>query len=254
MAGTKAVREGRQRRHPAAAPIEVDHLTKVYDGRKVLDDLTFDVDWGKVTGFLGPNGAGKTTTLRIILGLTKPTAGRATVFGQEYADLAKPKRTVGAVLDGPSFHPRMTGRRHLRFLAQAAGVAPAHVEDVLRIVKLDGAADRRIGGYSLGMLRRLSLAAAVLGAPRVLLLDEPANGLDPAGIRWLRGALRTYAERGNAVLVSSHVLAEIAEIADDVVVINEGRLVTKDSVDALVGKNKDLEDVFFELLDQRKEA
>jgi ABC-2 type transport system ATP-binding protein len=218
----------------------------------VLDGLTFDVDWGKVTGFLGPNGAGKTTTLRTILGLTKPTSGRATVVGQEYVALAKPKRTVGAVLDGPSFHPRMTGRRHLRLIAAAAGIAPAHVDDVLRIVKLEDAADRRIGGYSLGMRRRLSLAAALLGAPRVLLLDEPANGLDPAGIRWLRGALRTYADRGNAVLVSSHVLAEVAAIADDVVVINEGRLVTKDSVDTLVGKNKDLEDVFFELLDQRK--
>jgi ABC-2 type transport system ATP-binding protein len=147
----------------------------------------------------------------------------------------------------------VTGRRHLELLADAAGVAREHVDDVLRIVKLGEAADRRIGGYSLGMRRRLALAAALLGAPRVLLLDEPANGLDPAGIRWLRGALRTYAERGNAVLVSSHVLAEIAAIADDVVVINEGRLVKKDSVDALIGRNKDLEDVFFELVD-RKEA
>lgn len=251
-AGSKS-RTSRTKATAIAPPIRVQHLTKVYDGRRVLDDLSFEIGWGKVTGFLGPNGAGKTTTLKVLLGLADPTSGEVEVMGRRYARLAKPVRAVGAVLDNPTFHPRTTGRRHLTLLADAAGVPRSHVDDVLRVVKLGDAADRPAGGYSLGMRRRLALAAALIGAPRVLVLDEPANGLDPAGIRWLRGALRTYADRGNAVLVSSHVLAEVAEVADEVVVIDNGRLVKQGTVDSLVGDNRDLEDAFFELISQGRE-
>jgi ABC-2 type transport system ATP-binding protein len=192
-----------------------------------VDDLTFTADEGRVVGFLGPNGAGKTTTLRMLLGLVYPTAGSATVRGQAYVQLADPVHTVGAVLDGGMLHPGRSGRNHLRALGRAAGVADARVEELLELVALKDAADRRAGGYSLGMRQRLGLAAALLGDPQVLVLDEPANGLDPQGIRWLRDFLRTLASEGRAVLVSSHVLAEVAQTADDVVVINKGRSVAQ---------------------------
>jgi ABC-2 type transport system ATP-binding protein len=235
---------------PASEPaITVRNLTKRYGGRTALEDLSFEVGWGKITAFLGPNGAGKTTTLKLILGLAQATSGEAAVIGKPYDDLANPTQVIGAVLDDPTFHPRMTGRRHLRLLAEAIGAPARRVDDVLHIVKLDDAADRRTGEYSLGMRRRLALAAALIGAPRVLVLDEPANGLDPAGIRWLRGALKSYVERGNAVLISSHVLAEVAEMADDVVVIDHGRLVANKPIAELVGRDTDLEDAFFELLE-----
>jgi ABC-2 type transport system ATP-binding protein len=231
--------------HP---PVSIEGLTKVYGAHKAVDDLSFEIGWGRITGFLGPNGAGKTTTLRALLGLISPTAGRALVAGKPYAGLRHPVRVVGAVLDDAAVHPRMTGRTYLELLADAAGIPRPRVDEVLKNVDLVDAADRKVGGYSLGMRRRLAIAAAILGAPRVLVLDEPANGLDPVGIRWLRAALMNYASHGNAVLVSSHVLAEVAEIADDVVVINKGRLVTAGPLSGFVTRKKDLEDVFFELI------
>jgi ABC-2 type transport system ATP-binding protein len=192
-----------------------------------VDDLSFTADEGRVVGFLGPNGAGKTTTLRMLLGLVNPTSGRAVVQGSRYVELGDPVHTVGSVLDGGMFHPGRSGRNHLRGLAKAAGIGDARVDELLELVALKDAANRRAGGYSLGMRQRLGLAAALLGDPKVLILDEPANGLDPQGIRWLRDFLRTLAGEGRAVLVSSHVLAEVAQTADDVVVINKGRSVAQ---------------------------
>jgi ABC-2 type transport system ATP-binding protein len=212
------------RRVPA---IEVTGLTKRFGETLAVDDLSFSVEPGKIVGFLGPNGAGKTTTLRILLGLVNATAGNATVEGRAYAALDDPVHTVGAVLDGGMLHPGRSGRNHLRSLARASGVGDARVDELLELVALSGAAGRRAGGYSLGMRQRLGLAAALLGDPRVLVLDEPANGLDPQGIRWLRDFLRSLAAEGRAVLVSSHVLAEVAQTADDVVVIARGRSVAQ---------------------------
>jgi ABC-2 type transport system ATP-binding protein len=206
-----------------APAIEVDHLTKRFGSTLAVDDLSFSVDFGRIVGFLGPNGAGKTTTLRALLGLVFPTAGTTAVEGRPYLELDDPPRTVGAVLDGGMLHPGRSGRNHLRALAQAAGLPRARVEELLTLVGLQEAANRRAGGYSLGMRQRLGLASALLGDPRVLVLDEPANGLDPQGIRWLRDFLRSLAAEGRAVLVSSHVLAEVAQTADDVVVIHRGR-------------------------------
>lgn len=205
--------------------IEVDHLTKRFGKTLAVDDLSFRVREGAITGFLGPNGAGKTTTLRIILGLVRPTAGQATVTGRLYRDLADPSRQVGAVLEAQSFHPGRSGRGHLQVVATAAGIARARVEDVLSLVQLTADAGRRVGGYSMGMRQRLSLAAALLGDPRVLVLDEPANALDPQGIRWLRELLRSLAGEGRTILISSHVLAEIEQIADEVVIIHRGKFV-----------------------------
>jgi ABC-2 type transport system ATP-binding protein len=185
---------------------------------------------GQVTGFLGPNGAGKSTTMRMVLGLVRPTAGSASVLGMPYASLDRPATTVGAVLEVQSFHPLRSGRNHLRVLAAASGLSDARVDEVLDLVDLSAAADRKAGGYSLGMRQRLGLAGALLGDPRVLILDEPANGLDPQGIRWLREFLRDFAARGNAVFVSSHLLSEMAQMADDVVVIDRGRLVRQGSI------------------------
>jgi ABC-2 type transport system ATP-binding protein len=205
--------------------IKVTGLTKRYGETVAVEGLSFSVASGRVVGFLGPNGAGKTTTMRALLGLVRPTAGSATIEGRDYAELEHPAQTVGALLDGDDVHPGRSGRNHLRVLARAAGVAPARVNELLELVELTGAADRRAGGYSMGMRQRLGLAAALLGDPRVLVLDEPANGLDPQGIRWLRDFLRSLAGEGRAVLVSSHVLAEISQTADEVVVINHGRSV-----------------------------
>ena len=186
-----------------------------------------------MTGFLGPNGAGKTTTLRMVLGLARPTAGHATIAGTLYAELDDPARTVGANLEVAGAHPGRSGRNHLRALAAMAGIPKSRVEDVLRLVELDQAANRRAGKYSMGMRQRLGLAATLLGDPRVMVLDEPANGLDPQGIRWLRDFLRTMAAEGRTVLVSSHVLAEVAQTVDDVVVIHRGRMVRQGRVTEL---------------------
>jgi ABC-2 type transport system ATP-binding protein len=220
-----------------APAIEVAGLTKRFGDTLAVDDLSFTVDPGTIVGFLGPNGAGKTTTLRIVLGLVRPTAGSASVEGRPYVELEDPVHTVGALLDGGMLHPGRTGRNHLRSLARASGVGDARVDDLLELVALSGDADRRAGGYSLGMRQRLGLAAALLGDPRVLVLDEPANGLDPQGIRWLRDFLRSLAAEGRAILVSSHVLAEVAQTADEVVVIARGRSVAQAPLAELMARS-----------------
>src|SRR4051812_20737947 len=217
-----------------AHAIEVAGLTKRFGDVLAVDDLSFTVDEGRIVGFLGPNGAGKTTTLRMVLGLITPTAGHATVLGHAYRTLEDPSHTVGAVLDGGMLHPGRTGRNHLRALGRSAGIPDAGVDELLALVGLREAANRRAGGYSLGMRQRLGLAAALLGDPRVLVLDEPANGLDPQGIRWLRDFLRSLAAEGRAVLVSSHVLAEVAQTAHEVVVISRGRSVAQATLDSLL--------------------
>jgi len=210
--------------------IEVEHLTKRYRSAVAVDDLSFSVPRGRITGFLGPNGAGKTTTLRVLLGLALPTSGRATLAGRRYRELDAPLRTVGAVLEASNYHPARSGRNQLRVLAAAAGISRQRIDRVLADVDLTGAAKRRVGGYSLGMRQRLSVAAALLGEPELLVLDEPANGLDPEGIRWLRNFLRSFAEGGGTVFVSSHVLAEVSQLADEVVIVHRGKLVAHQSV------------------------
>ena len=212
------------------ASIAVERLTKRFGTVLAVDDLTFEIDSGTVTGFLGPNGAGKTTTLRMLLGLVTPSSGSATIGGVAYRDLAHPVRQVGAVLEASSFHPARRAHDHLRVLAIAAGIPDRRVEEVLARVGLSDAAGRRVGGFSLGMRQRLGLAAALLGDPEVLILDEPANGLDPEGVHWLRGFLRSFADQGRTVLVSSHLLAEVAQTVDHVVIIARGRLVTESSL------------------------
>jgi ABC-2 type transport system ATP-binding protein len=205
--------------------IAVEGLTKRFGSVRAVEDLTFATTPGRVTGFLGPNGAGKTTTLRMVLGLVTPTAGSALVEGQRYADLPDPLRTVGAALEASSFHPGRSARDHLRVLATAGGLPQRRVDETLQQVGLAEVGDRRAGGFSLGMRQRLALAAALLGDPRVLVLDEPANGLDPEGIAWLRGFLRYLAGEGRTVLISSHVLSEVQQTVDDVVIVARGRLV-----------------------------
>jgi ABC-2 type transport system ATP-binding protein len=216
--------------------IEVGGLTKSFGDVTAVDDLSFDIPIGRVTGFLGPNGAGKSTTLRMVLGLIRPDGGETAILGQPYAALEEPARSVGALLDVEQFHPQRSGRNHLRVVATAAGIARERVEEVLGLVDLAHAAGRKVGGYSLGMRQRLGLATALLGDPRVLVLDEPANGLDPAGMRWLRDLLRGFASDGRAVFVSSHLLAQMADIAEDVVVINRGRLVTHAAIADLLDR------------------
>jgi ABC-2 type transport system ATP-binding protein len=220
-----------------ARAIEVSGLTKRFGDVLAVDDLSFTVDEGRIVGFLGPNGAGKTTTLRMLLGLVNPTAGAARVFGTPYRELEDPVHTVGAVLDGGMLHPGRSGRNHLRALAKEAGVPDARADELLELVALSDAADRRAGGYSLGMRQRLGLAAALLGDPKVLVLDEPANGLDPQGIRWLRDFLRSLAREGRAVLISSHVLTEVSQTADDVIVINKGRVVAHGTLTELIARS-----------------
>jgi ABC-2 type transport system ATP-binding protein len=215
------------------AAIETAGLTKRYGSVTAVDDLSFSVREGAVTGFLGPNGAGKTTTLRMILALARPTAGSSTVLGRPYTQLDDPARAVGANLEIAGAHPGRKGRDHLRALATMARIPRSRVDEVLRLVELEGAADRRAGKYSMGMRQRLGLAATLLGDPQVLILDEPANGLDPQGIRWLRDFLRGMAAEGRTVLVSSHVLAEVAQTVDDVVVIHRGKLVEQGPVTKL---------------------
>jgi ABC-2 type transport system ATP-binding protein len=205
--------------------IEVEHLTKRFRKTLAVDDLSFKVREGAITGFLGPNGAGKTTTLRIVLGLVRPTSGRATVKAELYRKLRDPLKQVGSVLEASSFHPGRSGRDHLHVVAASAGIERSRVDEVLGLVQLTEDGSRRVGGYSLGMRQRLSLAAALLGDPGVLVLDEPANGLDPQGIRWLRDLLRTLAGEGRTILISSHVLPEIEQIADEVVIVHRGKFV-----------------------------
>jgi ABC-2 type transport system ATP-binding protein len=204
--------------------VSVRVLSKQYGRLRAVDGLTFDAPAGQVTGFLGPNGAGKTTTLRMILGLVAPTAGQALIGGRRYADLPRPRREVGAVLETTGFHHGRRGVDHLRIAAQAAGVPARRVGEVLAQVGLAQDGGRRVGGYSLGMRQRLGLAAALLGDPRVLVLDEPGNGLDPGGMAWLRGLLREMAGQGRTVIVSSHLLAEVAQTVDHVVILNAGQL------------------------------
>ena len=216
--------------------IEVEHLTKRFRSATAVDDLSFSVPRGRITGFLGPNGAGKTTTLRVLLGLALPTNGRASVAGKRYRELEAPLETVGAVLEASNYHPARTGRNHLRVLAAAAWIENARVDQVLAEVELSDAARRRVGGYSLGMRQRLSVAAALLGEPELLVLDEPANGLDPEGIRWLRNFLRSFADGGGTVFVSSHVLAEVSQLADEVVIIHRGKLVAHQPVVELIAQ------------------
>jgi ABC-2 type transport system ATP-binding protein len=205
--------------------IEVESLTKRYGRVLAVDDLSFRVEPGTITGFLGPNGAGKSTTLRSVLGLVHPDAGRTTVLGVPYRELDRPLHSVGAVLEASEVHPGRSGRNHLRVLAAAAGIPRSRVAEVLSLVELTKASKRRVKGYSLGMRQRLGLACALLGDPDVLVLDEPANGLDPAGIRWLRDFLRSLAAEGRSILLSSHVLSEVAQTVDRVVIIHHGKLV-----------------------------
>ena len=210
--------------------IEVVDLTKRYGKVLAVDRLSFRVEPGTITGFLGPNGAGKSTTLRSVLGLVHPDAGGATVLGRAYRELDRPLHRVGAVLEASEVHPGRSGRNHLRVLAAASGVPRSRVEEVLALVELTAAAKRRVKGYSLGMRQRLGLATALLGDPEVLVLDEPANGLDPAGVRWLRDLLRSLAAEGRTILVSSHVLAEVAQTVDRVVIIHRGKLIQQATI------------------------
>ena len=206
--------------------IAVEGLTKRYGSTLAVDELSFKVEPGHVTGFLGPNGAGKTTTLRILLDLVAATSGTATIDGRSYRDLDDPAKRVGSVLEATNFHPGRKGRNHLRVLARTERVPDSRVDELLDLVDLTGAAKKRVKTYSLGMRQRLTIAGALLGDPDVLLLDEPANGLDPEGIRWLRGFLRGLAEQGRTVFVSSHVLSEMTQLADHVVIIHRGRLIS----------------------------
>ncbi len=216
--------------------IEVERLTKRFGKTIAVEDLSFKVAPARVTGFLGPNGAGKTTTLKVILGLARATSGQATIAGRPYRELDTPARRVGAVLETSNYHPGRSGRNHLRVLAASAGIPRARVEEVLELVAMKDSARRRVKGYSLGMRQRLGLATALLGDPEVLVLDEPANGLDPAGIRWLRDLLRSLAGQGRTVLVSSHLLAEMEQIADDVIVIHRGKFVAQASTADLAAR------------------
>ena len=215
--------------------IDIRGLSKRFGRVQAVSDLSFSVEAGRVTGFLGPNGAGKSTTLRALLGLLHATAGSATFGGTRYEDLEHPSRQVGAVLEDASFHPGRTGLNHLRVLAAAGDHPAGRPQEVLTQVGLADAGDRRVKGYSMGMRQRLAIAAALLGDPEVLILDEPANGLDPPGIRWMRDLLRHEAGRGRAVLVSSHLLSEVAQSVDDVVVISKGELRAAGTLEAVLG-------------------
>ena len=228
------------------AIIQAHGLTKRFGSVRAVDDLSFSVERGSVTGFLGPNGAGKTTTLRMLLGLVTPHAGTATIDGRAYVDLSEPLHQVGAVLEASSFHPGRTARNHLRIQALAAAVDPSRIDEVLALVDLTRAAGQRIGGFSLGMRQRLGLATALLADPEILILDEPANGLDPEGVRWLRRLLRGFAAEGGTVLMSSHMLAEAAQTVDSVVIVDHGRLVRQASLASLTAQG-DLEAAFLEL-------
>jgi ABC-2 type transport system ATP-binding protein len=226
--------------------VAVRDLTKRFGTVLAVDALSFRLDAGSITGFLGPNGAGKTTTLRLLLGLARPTSGEALVFGRRYRELPNPTRRVGALLESGDFDPGRSGRNHLRALAIASGIDTGRVDELLELVELDRAAHRPAGGYSLGMRQRLGLAAALLGEPELLVLDEPANGLDAAGVHWLRGFLRQFAGSGGSVFVSSHLLAEVAQSVDRALIIDRGRLVATVVVDQL-SDSSSLEQLYLEL-------
>jgi len=227
--------------------VTVNNVTKRFGELVAVDHVTFSLQSGTVTGFLGPNGAGKTTTLRMLLGLAEPTSGEALILSRRYAELDEPVRRVGAVLESNDFHPGRSGRNHLGVLALAAGLPMSRVDAVLELVALGSAATKAVRTYSLGMRQRLGMAAALLGEPQLLMLDEPANGLDPAGVRWLRDFLRAFAGAGGTVLVSSHLLAEVAQTVDRVLIIDRGRLVADSVLDELAGRGQTLEDAYLEL-------
>jgi ABC-2 type transport system ATP-binding protein len=227
--------------------VSIRSLTKRFGALIALDRVDFSLDAGTITGFVGPNGAGKTTTLRLLLDLAEPTSGEALVFGRRYRALDQPVRLVGAVLESSDFHPGRSGRDHLRALALAAAIPQSRVEQVLELVELDAAAGRRVRTYSLGMRQRLGLAGALLGDPELLVLDEPANGLDPAGVHWLRTFLRRFAEQGGTVLIASHVLAEVAQTVDQVLIIDRGRLVSSGRLDELASRGRTLEETYLEV-------
>jgi len=227
--------------------IEARGLVKHYGSTTAVDHLSFDVRPGTVTGFLGPNGAGKSTTMRIILGLDRADDGVARINGQNYHELRWPMREVGALLEAKAFHPGRTARAHLTALAASNAIPRRRVNDVLEITGMEKAADRRAGKFSLGMAQRLGIAAALLGDPGVLLLDEPVNGLDPEGIRWIRTLLKNLAAHGRTVLISSHLISEVAQTADQLIVIGRGRLLAQTTVAELAARSTSLEDAFFEL-------
>jgi ABC-2 type transport system ATP-binding protein len=228
--------------------ITVTGLTKHYGDRVAVDDLGFDLAAGRVTGFVGPNGAGKSTTMRMMVGLTRPHRGEVRYDGVRYGDLSNPARMVGSVLDARCMHPGRTARNHLRATAALSDIPSRRVEEVLAEVGLETVADDRAGGFSLGMRQRLALATALLGEPRVLLLDEPSNGLDPDGIRWLRNHLRAFADAGGTVFVSSHLIAELARFADDLVVVGAGRLIAAETVESVTSRTgQSLEDSLLEM-------
>jgi ABC-2 type transport system ATP-binding protein len=234
---------------PLTPPVaQVTHLTKQYRDATAVDDVSFEVRAGTITGFLGPNGAGKTTTLRILLGLASPTSGDVTIDGTHPLRLTEPWRHVGAVLEANDFHPARTGRNHLRSLARLCDLSDHVVDERLELVGLADAAGRRVGSYSLGMRQRLGLAAAMLGDPRLLVLDEPTNGLDPIGVRWMRDLMRSFADRGGAVLMSSHLLAEAQQSVDHVIIIDHGRLVADAPIGEFVQPGNDLEDAYLRLV------
>jgi ABC-2 type transport system ATP-binding protein len=218
--------------------IEISDVTKTFGATRAVESVSFDAPSGAVTGFLGPNGAGKTTTLRVLLALARPDQGQALIDGVRYADLETPRRVVGAVIDAMGFHPGRTGRNHLRVIARAARISAGRVDEVLEFVDLTAAADRRVGGYSQGMRQRLALATALLGDPPVLILDEPTNGLDPAGIAWLRELMGDWAAQGRTVLFSSHVLNEVELVADRIVIIDRGRVVREGTTAELSGNQR----------------
>ncbi len=215
--------------------IQIQGLSKSFSDFKAVDDLTFEVEPGRITGFLGPNGAGKTTTLRMLLGLIRPSSGQGLIGGHTYADLPAPLQVVGAALEATNFHPGRSGRDHLRVLAATHRIPDSRVDELLELVGIPAAARKRAGGYSMGMRQRLGLAGALLGDPQVLILDEPANGLDPEGIRWLRGLLRTLAAEGKTILISSHLLSEVEQTVDDVVIIANGHLIRQGPIEELHG-------------------
>ncbi|MEW9531746.1 ABC transporter ATP-binding protein [Microbispora sp. NPDC049125] len=227
--------------------ITIENLVKRRGSADILTGVGFQARPGRVTGFLGPNGAGKSSTLRILLGLDRATSGTALIGSVPFVRLPDPLRTVGAMLDGSGAHRARTGRAHLRWVARSAGLPRARVDEVLEVVGLTNAASKRVGGYSLGMGRRLGLAAALLGDPETLVLDEPVNGLDPEGIRWMRTFLRERAASGRTVLLSSHLMGELAETVDDVVIINRGRVVADGTLEEITGSHRTLEDAYFAL-------
>jgi ABC-2 type transport system ATP-binding protein len=233
--------------------IEARGLVKRYGSTTAVDNLSFDVQPGTVTGFLGPNGAGKSTTMRMILGLDRADSGTARVNGKIYRELRWPLREVGALLEGSggskAFHPGRSARAHLIALAVSNSIPRRRVDDVLEITGMGKAADRRAGKFSLGMAQRLGIAAALLGDPAVLLLDEPVNGLDPEGIRWIRGLLKNLASHGRTVLISSHLISEVAQTADQLIVIGQGRLLAQTTVAELSARSSSLEEAFFQLTD-----